>query len=337
MQEGQGGVTRRQVLAGAAAGAAQAGFGGPVLAQAPGPRGAIVDFHHHFTAPFISGNTPNEWVIDKSIEAMDRAGVTKAILSPATGFAESFMPAQVPPVTRRVNEYAAEQARDHPGRYGQFVYVPLPDVDAALAEIAYGFDVLKAQGALLVTSYGETYVSDPGFEPVWQELNRRGAIAYFHPRAGACCEKLFPEFDAERNWIEIPYDTGRAIVTFLLRGTFARYRNIKWVFSHSGAAMPALSGRIHNLSARADLHEAAPDGILAELKRLHYETANGGARPSMAALLALVPVTQVLFGTDYPYVSIADNLADLESNHFPPEILEAILRGNAARLLPGFA
>jgi hypothetical protein len=47
--------------------------------------------------------------------------------------------------------------------------------------------------------------------------------------------------------------------------------------------------------------ELAPDSIEGELRRLHYDTANATHPAQMAALLKLVPVSQVTYGTDYPY------------------------------------
>ena len=53
--------------------------------------------------------------------------------------------------------------------------MPLPDVDATLAEIAYAYDTLKADGVGLFTSYGDMWLGHPTFRPVMEELNRRKA------------------------------------------------------------------------------------------------------------------------------------------------------------------
>jgi predicted TIM-barrel fold metal-dependent hydrolase len=94
-----------------------------------------------------------------------------------------------------------------------------------------------------------------------------------------------------------------------------------------------LAGRLRNLADGGEL----PEGIDAELQRLHYETGNAASRATLAALLALVPESKVLFGSDHPYVSIATNLADMTGAGLPAATLAAIERENALRIIPGLA
>jgi 6-methylsalicylate decarboxylase len=336
-------LSRREMAASLAAlGAAAALPSASALAAAPAPK--AIDFHHHFNPPFLvsaaAGNRVGadagglNWDIGYSLEDMDKAGITKAVISPSTGFAERTDPAQRVGMVRRVNEFGAELVRDHPARYVQLVYMPLPDVDATLKEIAYGFDTLKTVGAGFATSYGAKYPSDPAFAPVFEELNRRKSIAYFHPLAAACCTRIFPNIPEEANLVEIPYDTARTVMGFLLSGGFPRYPDIKFVFSHSGGAIPMFAGRFNRLLQTADLSKIAPNGINAEFRRLYYETANASSPPTIAALLKFAPISQVMFGSDHPYVSDVDNLADLRSCGLTKAQMNAILYENAERLMP---
>ena len=334
--------SRREVTASLGALAAAALPSARAFAAAPA--GKAIDFHHHFNPPFLveaaRGNRVGDnggglnWDIGYSLDDMDKAGITKAVLSPPTGFAERTDPTKRVGMVRQVNEFGAGLVRDHPTRYVQFVYMPLPDVDAALKEIAYGFDTLNVVGAGFATSYGDKYVSDAAFAPVFEELNRRKAIAYFHPLAAACCTRLFPNLPIEATLVEIPYDTARAVMGFLLTGAFRRYPDIKFIFSHSGGAVPMFGGRFNRLLQNTDLSKVAPDGITAEFRRLYYETANASSPPTMAALLKFAPLSQVLFGSDHPYVSDADNMIDLKSCGLTQAQMNAILYENAERLVP---
>jgi predicted TIM-barrel fold metal-dependent hydrolase len=97
-------------------------------------------------------------------------------------------------------------------------------------------------------------------------------------------------------------DTNRAVTSLLYSGSFARFREIHFIFSHAGGAIPTLAGRIAQLGRTKDLPEKAPNGIEYELKRLYYEIANSANRSAMAALTNLIPTSQIMFGTDYPPV-----------------------------------
>ena len=210
--------------------------------------------------------------------------------------------------------------------------LPIFDIDATLREIEYALDVLKADGIGLQTNYGDKWLGHPAYRPVLEELNRRKAVVYVHPLAAACCGNLsvgaFPAV------IEVPHDTTRTVTSLLLSGSFARYRDIKWLFSHAGGTVPMLAGRINAFyGARPNLKEFAPDGIEAEFRRLYYDTANATSAPAMAALMTLVPATQVTFGTDYPYFP-GNQIAALRGLNLPPDQLRAIESGNAIGLLP---
>jgi len=76
--------------------------------------------------------------------------------------------------------------------------------------------------------------------------------------------------------------------------------------------------------------------VEAELQRLYYDTANATHPASMAALLKLVPASQVTYGTDYPYFPL-DQINNLRKLDLAPADLEAISSGNASRLCPKVA
>ena len=164
------GNTRREALAALAAigGASLLPAGlSQAFAAAAATRRAI-DFHHHFNPPFLvnaaAGNRVGananrlNWDLSFSLENMDKAGIATSIITPPTGFAERTEPSGRVAMVRKTNEYGAQVVRDHRGRYLQLVYMPLPDVDAALKEIEFGFSSLNVVGAGFATSYGGKYV-----------------------------------------------------------------------------------------------------------------------------------------------------------------------------------
>jgi 6-methylsalicylate decarboxylase len=121
----------------------------------------------------------------------------------------------------------------------------------------------------------------------------------------------------------------------LYSGTLARLRDIRWLFSHGGGVMPMLAGRVNFFAqSRKDIKEIAPDGVIAELRRLYYDTANAAWPISLSALLQMAPVSQIVFGTDFPYLPTTLQADELDKSGFPAETLAAIQRENATRLIP---
>ena len=316
---------------------------GPLLAQAQSGlrvRPHRVDVHHHLFPPSYrsaiaeaNGGALAAWTVEQSLAEMDKGSIQTAILSlspPGLWFGDAV---QARNLARIVNDYGTKVRQDFPGRFGLFAALPLPDIEGSLREIEYWLDTLKADGIGLMTNYGDKWLGDASFAPVWEELNRRKAVAYVHPLVASCCGRLsvgaFPAV------IEVPHDTTRTVVSLLLSGSFARERDIKWLFAHGGGTIPFLAGRIeafYEQRARA-ASGFAPDGIEAEFRRLYYDTANATHPAAMAALMKLAPVSQITYGTDYPYFPLnqIDNLRQL---NLPAGDLTAIASGNATRLLP---
>jgi 6-methylsalicylate decarboxylase len=306
-----------------------------------------IDVHHHILPPsyvrsvgdgrigplIVAGKTP-EWTPRHSIEAMDRNGIEKAITSisaPGLWFGDTHI---TQALTRECNDYAATMCSDHPGRFGVFASLPLPDIDASLREIAYALDDLKADGIGLLTNYDGKYPGDPSFAPVFDELNRRKAVVYFHPTEAPCCHAHNLAIPAAT--LEFPFDTTKAVTSLLFGGTFARCHDIRFIFSHAGGTIPFLAERIARLEVRPEFRESVPDGVLFELKRLFFDTALSANQLAFSALLKLVASEQVLFGSDYPFApetTMAATVKGLANLGLAPEVLHAIERGNALRLL----
>jgi 6-methylsalicylate decarboxylase len=312
-----------------------------------------IDVHHHFFPPEYVGpltrwakansigaavqKAQNEWTIPGTIEEMDRTKLATAVLSTSTPGVYFGDAGEARTLARICNEFAARMQSDHPGRFGSFASVPMPDVDATLREIEYALDVLKADGIGMPTSFDNAWPGDAGFAPIWEELNRRKAVVYFHPVAPTCCSALMDYVPA--SVVEVPQDTTRAVVSLLFSGTFARFKDIRWIFSHAGAGVPVLAGRMSNAVTRskAIAEKVGPDGVNGALRKLYYDTANSAYAPTFAALLSLAPLSQVLFGSDYPYLTIAQNLDDITVAGLAPAQCKAIERDNALALLPQLA
>lgn len=303
-----------------------------------------IDTHHHFVPPFyiaevgaeavartlVSGKAP-EWTPQHSIDAMDRNGIATAVVSiSAPGFL--CEETQRPDLCRRCNDYAAKMRNDFPGRFGSFAGLPLPDLDASFKEIEHSLDSLKAEGICLLTNYDGLYLGDARFAPIFDELNRRKAVVYVHPTEGCTCVVGLPPAS-----LEFPFDTTRTVASLLFNGTFNRCRDIRFIFSHAGGTIPFVAERLARLERRPEYKAHVPDGVIAELKRLYYDTALSANALAMNTLLSLTTVKQVVFGSDYPYApeeTMTGTVKGLGALKLAEADLAAIERENALALIP---
>ena len=313
-----------------------------IMAAQADPEPARIDVHHHYVPPVHAaalakhGGGGPKWSLQATFADMEKAGVGTAVLSlvpPGVWFGDG---AEGRSLARACNEYGAKLKADNPHRFGLFAAIPLPDTEGSLREIEYALDVLKADGIGLYTSYGDKYQGDPAFVPVFEELNRRKAVVYTHPLNPACCTHLADGVGPSS--IEFATDTTRTIASLIFGkgGTAFRTADVKFIWSHSGGTLPFLIGRfIREQRVRKD--PRMPDGPDPIIRRYFYEIAQGNEPGQFAALLKMVPVSQILFGSDFPYRGAAEAAKGLEAYPFSATDRASIDRSTALKLLPQLA
>jgi predicted TIM-barrel fold metal-dependent hydrolase len=270
------------------------------------------------------------WSAKEHVEVMDRLGIATALLSVSSPGVHIGDTASAVDLARLVNEAGRRAVVDHPGRFGLLASLPLPDVDAAIAEIAQCCDHLDVDGFVLLTNIDGTYVSDASFEPVFRELDRRGARVLLHPTSPACWEQT--SFGRPRPMLEFFFDTTRAVVDLVLNGTISRNPDLELIIPHAGATLPLVADRV---SAFARL--LAPDvDVLGDLGRLHFDLAGFALPRQLDALLTLTTVDHLHYGSDFPFTPEPVVAAATERIDGVDSLVDE-LRSNTARLFPALA
>ena len=302
-----------------------------------------IDVHHHVTPPSLrtekmragaGGGPTYAWTIEKTLEDMEKGDVRGVVISMPYPVDIWPNPKDTLGITREWNDYVAGLVSGHPGRFGQFTMLPILDIEGSLREIEYSYDVLKADGINLMTNIGDKWLGDPHYAPVFEELNRRGTILYTHPVAPNCCRDLLPELND--SVIEYGADTSRAIAKMIYGGSAARYPKMRVIFSHAGGSLPYSAFRFIRHSGRLgpELKANMPDGFVAMLNKFHYDTANTSNRYAMGSFRELIAISQLMFGTDFPFGNAAHDAKSLRDCGFGDAELRAIECENAYRLWP---
>jgi aminocarboxymuconate-semialdehyde decarboxylase len=310
-----------------------------------------VDIHHHMLPDFfwqatnegaapVGGIAPAPWTPAAALSFLDDAHIDVGVTSISTPGVHLGDDVPARELARRCNELSAELVKDHPDRFAGFACLPLPDLDGALAEMAYALDELRLDGVVLFSNAGGQYLGDRHFAPVFAELQRRRAVVFVHPNAS-------PDPAAHRlglpdSLIDFTADTTRAIAQLLYSNTFAATSDVKWVFSHAGGTVPYLAGRFGIVDEMDVIPGAERRAGAAETFRgLYFDTALSWSDPVLAMLRAVVGIDHVVFGTDFPYLrrdlAVSCRQRILDTQQLSSKEKQAVLSGTATTLIPRLA
>lgn len=335
-------ASRRQFVAGAStlAGLAMAGTSCKSFASST-PRRRAIDVHHHFLPPQYFAEGPPQvqiaagasWSPAKALDAMDRAGVELSILSFPSPYLWFPGIENGRRLARLCNEYGAQVVRDGRNRFALFAGLPaLDDTAGCLREIAFGLDVLGAPGLAVMTSYGDKWLGHPSFAPIWEELNNRAAVIYVHPSIPVCCGAL--STGVPYNYLELPFETARAVSSLWYSGALARWPKINFIFSHGGGPLPMVADRLSKFGRPgASEGQTLHDGREAFTK-LYFDTANAASSPALNAARALAAPRHILYGSDFPYIPMDRGMDDLATADISARERGEIERDNALLLMP---
>jgi 6-methylsalicylate decarboxylase len=288
-----------------------------------------IDFHAHYLPRAYKeallrycGKYPDDyptpdWNPEMHLEAMDRLGITKSMLSlssPHINFGDREI---TKTLARESNEDGAALVRKYPGRFGLFASLPLPDAEDSISEIQYAMNVLHADGFALPTNTQGVYLGNECLNPVMEELNRYKSVVVIHPNKPSSVPADVVE-GLPIPAMEFFNDTTRTVVNMILKGTMKRYPNIKFIIPHAGAFLPILSDRIAlSLQALPETFgkQVKPKEIdvYSSLKGLYYDLAGVCLPRQLPCLMQTVDTDHCLYGSDYPYTPVSGcmTLADM--------------------------
>ena len=305
---------------------------------------ARIDTHHHCIPALYrkvlqtagideaGGRALPDWSPEASLETMNALDIATAILSvstPGTTFLSSASDAAA--LARDLNDYTASVVDGHPERFGFFATVPMPHIDASVAETVRALDVLRADGVVLLANNDGVYLGQDGQDDLFAALDARSAVVFIHPAdlPGPAITGVLP-FAAD-----FLLDTTRAAYLLVRNGIRRRYPNIKFILSHAGGFVPYASHRMA-VAITSDTG-ASPADNLDDFASFYFDTALSSSPAALPSLLAFAEPGHVLFGSDWPFAPLAASqlfAAGLENYPLDNSARAAIDRTNALRLFP---
>jgi len=236
--------------------------------------------------------------LDARLRLMDRAGIDVQVLSAAPQLPYGLDTERAVAAARYVNDEYAAVVTAHPDRFRAFAALPMPDVDAAIAEIGRATDELGMVGVTMNTSVLDRAITDPDFEPIFAELDARGAVLYLHPAGNGACSPLVTEHHI--TWMAgAPFEDTIAALQLITSGHLQRYPGVKIICSHLGGALPMLT-------RRADDHLAweapdTPEPPSQAVHRLWFDTVSHCHEPALRCAIDTFGADRIMLGTDFPY------------------------------------
>jgi predicted TIM-barrel fold metal-dependent hydrolase len=244
------------------------------------------------------------WSLDGHIANMAAHGIDASILSISDpGLRILHGGGAASELARSVNERARAIIKSHPGLFGAFALLPMPDVAAAIDEVDDALDRLGLDGIGLFTNYDGIYLGDSRFDALLSKLNERCAVVFVHPTDPPGFRELSIGLVAPA--LEFPFDTTRCVVSLLLASVPLHFPNIRFIFSHGGGTLPFLAARLAPfVSAKLASADPATDAeaVQCQLAAFYYDTAAVTSTPALAALKQFVPVSQLMLGFDFPFM-----------------------------------
>ena len=280
----------------------------------------------------IRNDDPSQ--IPTRLGQMDDAGVQLQVLSPAASPPYADKEADAVEAARLINDSYAELAQAYPGRFAAVVSLPLPHIDASLREMERGLDQLGMLGVSLTCSCFDRSTAEAEFEPLYEEMNRRGALLNYHPIQNGICSPMINDYKFTVA-VGASLEDAAIVLHLIARKVPARFPRITYVIPHLGGIIPMQLERLDNQAPRT--HPDLPERPSVTARRFHYDIVGHGSHAALLCAWKAFGADHLVAGSDYPvllaFETYRQNFHYVREAGLPPADVERILEHNAQILL----
>ena len=268
------------------------------------------------------------------LQQMDEAGVQMQVLSPAASPPYAEKEADAVEAARLINDGYADLATLHPDRLAAFVSLPLPHIDASLREMERGLDELGMLGVSMTCTCFDRSTAEAEFEPLYEEMNRRGAVLNYHPIQNGICSPLINDYRFTVS-VGASLEDSAIVLHLIARHVPTRYQNIKYVVPHLGGIVPMLLQRLDNQAPSQ--HPDLPERPSVTARRFYYDTVGHGSQAALLCAWKAFGADHLVAGSDYPvllsFETYRQTFHYIRESGLPAADVDQILNHNAQRLL----
>lgn len=234
--------------------------------------------------------------LENRIAFMDEAGVARQILSTTTApYLETE--AHAVEAARMLNDVHAGVVAKHPTRFSAFAALPLPHIDASLKELKRGMDELGMAGVGIQCFCLDRSPADDHFLPIYEELNRRGAVLFFHPCINGICSPFVGPWGLNGTAGAV-YEDGTVALHLIIKQIPTKFPRIKIIIPHFGGVMPMLLDRLDNQLPMTI--SGLPEKPSITARRFWYDSVGHGSKAACNCAVEAFGADRILPGSDYP-------------------------------------
>jgi aminocarboxymuconate-semialdehyde decarboxylase len=343
------------LLGGTGLRALQAG-GGPARREVrlAGRRITTVDVHAHCFVPEVRDLVKNDAALaavaqtnlagplvlglPQRLADMDAQGIDYQVIN-VNAWAYSADRALARDLIAIQNQKIADWCRAHPTRFVGMAAVALQHPDMAAEQLEHAVRTLGLRGVAIGGSVEGEELSNRRFDPFWAKAEELGVLIFMHPQPAPGTTQN-PRLDGKGglgNTIGNPLETTVFLSHLIFEGTLDRFPGLRICAAHAGGYLASYNGRSDALCGRAG-------GLGADCRALKKKPSAYFRQElfvdtmvfhdeGLRHLVAEVGVDQTLYGTDYPFDWPVGIDFILDAPFLTDTQKEAILGGNARRLL----
>ena len=272
--------------------------------------------------------------IQARLQQMDEAEVQMQVLSPAASPPYADKAADAVAAAQLLNDSYADLATQFPDRFAAFVSLPLPHIAASLREMERGLDDLGMLGVSMTCSCFDRSTAETEFEPLYEEMNRRGAVLNYHPIQNGICSPMINDYRFTVS-VGASLEDSAIVLHLISRHVPTRYPNITYVVPHLGGIVPMLLQRLDNQAPSQ--HPDLPERPSATARRFYYDTVGHGSQAALLCAWKAFGADHLVAGSDYPVLLAFETYRQtfhyIRESDLPAEDVDKILNHNSQILL----